>query len=57
MSTPILIYNGSPDPIGEVVEEEHGWAAYHYESDLSYDCISTKDEAIDLVIDVENDII
>jgi len=55
MSTPILIYNGSPDPIGEVVKEEHGWAAYHYESDLSYDCISTKEEAIDLVIDAENE--
>ena len=60
MSTPILIYNGSPDPVGEVTKEGTGWASLHYATDLSYLTFTgddSKDDAIQIVIDIDNETI
>lgn len=41
--------------IGDVTEEEHGWAVLHHSSDLSYDGVDTLHDALTLLRDIHRE--
>jgi hypothetical protein len=47
-----VIYTKRGKAVGEIYQDDHGWGCFHYAADTGYDCIDTREWAIEELQDM-----